>query len=209
MAVLRAANSRAFCAQIGQTLEGAAYVEDMDRLREVIGQPSPTGDWVLKRAFGFAGGQRRRAVGGVLDPSTRGFAERSFRAGEGLQVEPWLRRGRDFALHGYLQPGGTLLIGPLLGQRCDAMGRWQGSEHCAPDALAPAQLGKLRHELERSAAALHALGYFGPFGIDAYEYHDRHGLAAFQPRSEINARLSMGYPRELLEQALGGGAADE
>jgi hypothetical protein len=47
-------------------------------------------------------------------------------------------------------------------------------------------------EVERVATALHAAAYFGPFGIDAYEY--RVGVELrLNPRSEINARYSMGF----------------
>ena len=168
---------------------------------------------LLKRAFGFAGRERRRVIDGVLDASTAGFAERSFRAGEGLQVEPWVPRGRDFALHGYLSPNGRLLMGPLMRQHCDPMGRWrqsspadvgaEASESEREQVLAPAYRAQLEQELAASARALHGIGYFGPFGIDAFEYLNAAGKLAFQPRCEINARFSMGFPRSLLERALG------
>jgi hypothetical protein len=48
-------------------------------------------------------------------------------------------------------------------------------------------------EARRVGAALRANGYWGPFGIDAYEYRDKHGEGHFQPRSELNARYSMGF----------------
>jgi hypothetical protein len=40
--------------------------------------------------------------------------------------------------------------------------------------------------------SLHAAGYFGPFGIDAYRYRSgrEHGFCSL---SEINARFSMGF----------------
>ena len=43
------------------------------------------------------------------------------------------------------------------------------------------------------AGALLPAGYFGPFGVDAYTYRGRAGASVFQPRSEINARYSMGF----------------
>ena len=36
-------------------------------------------------------------------------------------------------------------------------------------------------------------GYFGPFGIDGFRYRDTDGHLRFNPRSEINARYSMGW----------------
>ena len=50
-----------------------------------------------------------------------------------------------------------------------------------------------RHGLERVAGALHAAGYFGPFGIDAYRYADAHGRTRWNPCGELNARYTMGY----------------
>jgi hypothetical protein len=47
----------------------------------------------------------------------------------------------------------------------------------------------LETETQRVGARLHAAGYFGPFGVDAFIYE-----GGFQPRSEINARFSMGFP---------------
>ena len=61
----------------------------------------------------------------------------------------------------------------------------------------------LAGEIEKTAAALHAAGYFGPFGIDAFRYRLPGGGEAFNPRCEINARFTMGYPRALLLAALG------
>jgi hypothetical protein len=47
---------------------------------------------------------------------------------------------------------------------------------------------------EGVAAALNAARYFGPFGVDAYTYRERpDGAIALQPRSEINARYTMGF----------------
>ncbi len=78
------------------------------------------------------------------------------------------------------------------------MGRWLHSAPAAVDALAPALTrDQVEQELTRSAQALHDIGYFGPFGIDAFEFETAQGALGFQPRCEINARFSMGYPREL------------
>ena len=201
LAILQRANHRAFCAELGQTLPCAAYVTSMAALEEVIRGGAPYQTFILKRAFGFAGRERRKAPAAGFDASTRGFAERSFQLGQGLQVEPWLTRDRDFALHGYVSFEGARVRGPLMRQHCDAMGRWERSERASEQDLDPALHRQLEEELERAAKGLHALGYFGPFGVDAFEYRDAAGRLAFQPRSEINASFSMGYPRELLESA--------
>jgi hypothetical protein len=200
--LLRKVNGRGFCAALGQTLPHASYVRDMEALEAAIRAPSPSGTFLLKRDFSFAGRERRQARGGLLDASTRGFAARSFERGEGMQVEPWLELAGDFALHGFLLARDRWLMGPLVTQVCDAQGRWVLSQLAARDALTAKERAALECELDRVAQALGDLGYVGPFGVDAYRYRDAHGALGFQPRSEINARFTMGYPRELLDRAL-------
>jgi hypothetical protein len=201
-AILAAVNSRAFCAALGQTLPGARYVRSMAELDAVVAAPSPSGAWLLKRDFAFAGRERRRVDAGGLDASTAGFAQRSFARGEGLQVEPLLARTDDLAQHGYLRRDGTLLVGPLMRQHCDARGVWQGSTELPPDERDDGDLAALAVSVYEVGRALGDAGYFGPFGVDAYHYRDADGTLQLQPRSELNARFSMGYPRALLEQAL-------
>ena len=207
ISLLAEVNARRFCAALGQTLPDAAYVQDMPQLLGVIARDASDG-WLLKRDFSFAGRERRRVLGGVLDRSTDGFARRSFARGQGLQVEPWLTRTHDFAQHGYVLPSGTLLLGAPMLQQCDARGVWQHSDALPDGALAPEERAQLSESVTRVGQALAAAGYFGPYGVDAFRYLTRAGARCFQPRSELNARFSMGYPRALLERALALGVAD-
>ena len=200
--VLARVNARSFCAALGQTLPDAAYVRDMPALLRVIARDVPDG-FLLKRDFSFAGRERRRVLHGVLDRSTEGFAQRSFARGQGLQVEPWLARTHDFAQHGYVCESGAVLVGAPMLQQCDARGVWQRSETLPDGALAAHERAQLADSLMRAGNALAAAGYFGPYGIDAFRYVGRDGAARFQPLCEVNARFSMGYPRALLERALG------
>jgi hypothetical protein len=200
-AVLRAVNDRGFCAELGHGLEGSCFARDMQTLERQLQRPSPTGRYVIKRAFTFAGREQRRVQNGVIDASTRGFCARSLAWGEGLQVEPWVERSADFSKHGYLTRGGALLIGPTREQRCDGLGRFLGMS--TSDArIAPDEEARLRAGIEQTASALTAAGYFGPFGIDGFRYRLAGGGEAFNPRCEINARFTMGYPRALLEDGL-------
>jgi len=52
------------------------------------------------------------------------------------------------------------------------------------------------------ADELHARGYRGPFGIDAYQYRDKSGRVALNPLSEINARMTFGHVARRLAEAL-------
>lgn len=202
--ILRRVSDRAFCAELGHGLPGAAFVRDMHALHAALQRPSFTGSHVIKRAFSFAGREQRRVHAGELDDSTRGFCERSFARGEGVQVEPWVSRLLDVSLHGYLTRSGDLLSGQPRTQRCDPMGRFIGMQ---PDALGLTLVERdaLHATLEETAGALETAGYFGPFGIDAFRYAGPDGEPRCNTRCEINARFTMGYPRELLLRGLAAG----
>jgi hypothetical protein len=200
LSVLRRASDRAFCASLGHGLEGSIFATDMGMLERHL-VSSPETRFVIKRAFSFAGREQRRVQGRALDASTRGFCARSFAQGEGVQVEPWVDRVVDFSRHGYLTRTGELLVGPVREQCVDAMGRFEGTR-VEPFQLTPHEDRTLRDALEQTAGALRALGYFGPFGLDGFRYRKADGNLAMNPRCEVNARFTMGYPRALLEQAL-------
>jgi hypothetical protein len=205
LATLRSVNDRAFSAELGQCLPGASFVRDLPALESRLAQASPTGYHVIKRAFSFAGREQRRVQRGVLDESTRGFCRRSFARSEGVQVEPWVERLADFSRHGYVSQSGQLHIGEPREQRCDPLGRFLGVSTTAGSVTAH-EAEMLAFELKRTAAALSAAGYFGPFGIDGFRYRLPDGSTGFNPRCEINARFTMGFPRALLLQVLRGPA---
>lgn len=205
--VLRRVNDRRFCAELGHGLEGACFADDLAALEAQLCLPSFSGSYVIKRAFSFAGREQRRVHEGVLDDSTRGFCLRSFARSEGLQIEPWVTRLLDFSRHGYLTRTGALLMGSTREQRCDPMGRFLGMSMRAP-ALDPHEEQSVTRALQETAAALSDAGYFGPFGIDGFRYLDAGHRPALDPRCEINARLTMGYPRDLLLKGLALDAAD-
>lgn len=199
--VLRAVNHRRFSADLGQTLPGARFVRSIEELEEVIAGSSPTGRFLAKRPFGFAGRGRRvlQAIVpnagriGAEDPA-QPFLEASLRTGEGLQVEPLVERAGDFGLHGFVARSGEVTFGAVTRQVCDASGAWKGSLRADPGDLSAEERRALEVEADRAAGALRAAGYFGPFGIDAFRWIDESGRARWNPRCEINARYSMGWP---------------
>lgn len=181
-AVLRLVNGRGFSASLGQTLPGARFCTTLDEIAATLARPPPIGrGWRAKRAHGMAGrGQRR------IDAPTE--ADHAFFASAlaegGLQLEPQLTIVRELGQHGMLAPDGRLALGTAVLQTCDANGQWLATTPAPDDEHA----GALADEARRVARALHEAGYFGPFGIDAFVHAD--GL---NPRSEINARYSMGF----------------
>ncbi len=178
--VLRAVNSRRFNAELGQTLPGARFGTEVP----------PHGTWLLKRPFGYAGRGRRRVHGSKLTPEDLAFIAAS---NEGLQIEPLVDRVADFALHGMLHEDGAFQLGLPTVQVLDAYGAWQSSRLADDDELRADERDSLFTEATRAARALHTAGYFGPFNLDAFRWRDAHGALHFQPRSEINARYSMGW----------------
>lgn len=191
--VLRRVNHRRFSAELGETLPGARFVATRAELDAALALPSPTGRFLLKRPFGFAG-RGRRAIGpGAPDEAETRWIEASLSRGEGLQIEPLVDRVADFALHGHLGTTGNLAIGEATVQRCDPSGAWHGSARAAPGELAEGEMRALAAAIEEAAAALRSAGYFGPFGVDAFRWRDASGASRFNPRCEINARYSMGW----------------
>ncbi|MFO0761627.1 MAG: hypothetical protein U0359_34615 [Byssovorax sp.] len=193
LGVLRRVTHRAFAASLGQTLPGACFVTALDEAERALALPSPTGTWLCKRAFGFAGRGKRRIGSGPLAAPDRAWVKASLGEGMGLQIEPLVQRALDMGLHGFVDRGGALTLGAPTVQQIDASGQWRGSERAAAGLLAREEEDALVRAAEQGAAALREAGYFGPFGVDAFRWIDEHGRARFQPRSEINARYSMGW----------------
>ena len=191
--ILARVNSRAFASSLGATLPGGEFCRNPAHAEGKLAQPPPLGHaWRVKRAFSMAGrGQR------VIDPSAitehdRAFVRRSTAQG-GVQVEPDVAILDEFGLHGLLAADGTYELGALVRQRCDGHGAWLSSERVVDLAALGDVPDRLLDEGRRVAQALARAGYFGPFGVDAYTYRDGDGAIRLQPRSEINARYSMGF----------------
>lgn len=185
--ILRRVNGRAFCAELGQTLPGAAFVTGVDDAIAIVAAPPPVGrQWRAKRAFGMAGrGQRPIAVGAPSEADAQFLAASIARDG-GIQLEPEVEIVREVGMHALLAQDGDVRIGPVVEQLCDATGQWLSSFATSEE------LPDLVAEMRRVAESLHSAGYFGPFGVDAYFYRSDSAVA-FQQRSEINARYSMGF----------------
>ena len=99
----------------------------------------------------------------------------------------------ELAIHGFIAEKGAIRIGRLVRQICDPRGAWLATSPLDdPAALGDAAI-RAPDEAARVGRALVDAGYFGPFGVDAYLYRDARGQTSLQPRSEINARFSMGY----------------
>ena len=148
----------------------------------------------MKRAFGMTGRGQRFVVPGAVSQADAAFVKAGLAEG-GVQIEPNLVIVDEYAIHGMLDQAGSLRLGSIVKQRCDERGAWVATERLTQDGAASfASFGRLLdEEVQRVVVALSSEGYFGPFGIDAYTYRDRDGTVELQPRSEINARYTMGF----------------
>lgn len=187
-AVLRHVNSRKFSAQLGSGPPGTRWVGHEDELRRAL---HASDSWLLRAAHGFAGRGRWPATHG--DAETMQFARAAFARDGGLELSPRVAIQAEYALHGFVTTTGTLTLGVPTVSHVDAQGQWRRVSRVKSE-LSPAEDQALAAAAEESGRALHAAGYFGPFGIDAFRYVDARGLA-FCPRSEINARYTMAWGR--------------
>jgi hypothetical protein len=197
--VLRRVNHRRFAHVLGQALPTAGWAENREQLTSLLAatdalrQVSRDFCWLVKRPLGYAGRGRKKLRPGEITEEERSWLEASLRTGEGLQVEPLVSREMDCALHGWLAEDGQCTFGLPTIQHLDATGAWQSTERASSGALTDQELETLTQESRRTAEALHAEGYFGPFGLDAFRWRAPDGRLHFQPRSEVNARYSMGW----------------
>lgn len=191
--VLRRVNHRAFNAALGQTLPGAAWI-DAARQLESLAAAHPGRHWLLKRPFGFSGRHRLRCRLPARTPHEQRWIDASFRDGDGLQVEPWVRRQLDCVVHGWCAPDGTVRHGEPCVQECDARGAWRSTRPATSQDISNDEVHLLQRAAGEVARALLASGYFGPFGVDAFRWQETDGSVHWNPRSDINARYTMGWP---------------
>lgn len=183
--ILRVANSRRFSAALGAGPAGTRWVESEDDARHVLA----TGDhFLLRTAHGFAG--RGRWFGQRDDPTTLRFIQNALDKDGGLEIAPRVSIELEVAMHGFLAADGALTLGRPTRSHVDAQGQWRRTSMLR-DELSVAELDALADATERAATALRTLGYFGPFGVDAFRARE----AGFCPLSEINARYTMAWGR--------------
>jgi hypothetical protein len=196
--ILRRVNSRAFASSLGTTLTAAAFVGTLDLALSVLRGEPPIGNaWRVKHPFGMAGRNQR-----IVSPKSRDELDTAFvRSGlalGGVQIEPNVAVEEEYAVHGLIAEDGSHRIGAVVRQRCNARGAWIATETEIEPLSSPGEsLGDVPHRIAEEgrhvARALFEAGFFGPFGVDAFTYRDRAGGLRLQPRSEINARYTMGF----------------
>lgn len=197
---LRRANDRAWTVALADPSLGRRFVTLADDWQRLLVEERPaTGAWRLKRRFGFAGRGQRRLRAAPSADDLRWIAA-SLRQG-GLLCEAELPVVEEFSIHGYVDPG-ELLVGSPVRFSTDAFG--------APAGHAALALGRgdlassLEQAATRVASHLVRLGYFGPFGVDAFRWRSAAG-SVLNPVSDVNARFTLAWSTgmgKLRERAL-------
>lgn len=186
--VLRQANHRRWLARLQPELLERCFVGPEDDWRRLLDVTSPSGAWRLKRCYGFAGRAQRRVVPPFSPDDLRWISD-SLRQG-GFLREAEVTVLEEYSLHGYVDVD-DLRLGQPVRFATDAFG--------APIRTAePASLAKSMHtELERAARRvgrhLKELGYFGPFGVDAFTWQASPTAVALNAISDVNARFTLAW----------------
>lgn len=190
--ILQKANHRSFCHSLPDRLPSSALATSVDDITRAIRNPNAESGWFLRRPFGFAGRGRKR-IAHDLSSDIVAWLDATFRKGECIEVVPIVERVLDVSQHAFLTRSGTLTAGELTVQQCDAHGAWLSTRRCDAGEVDIATVRAMRATLDLVGERLHALGYFGPFGIDGFLWRSTDGDVALHACSDVNARYSMGW----------------
>jgi len=201
-----AVNDRRFAAEIaarqGWTLPGSAMLFSIWAVENHVaaggGDAAPRGRWVVRSPLSAAGRARVFGSGRTVDPSVLRRLVRLLNAQDSVLFEPWMERTEDVSATGRITDDGPEEIRSHR-LHVDDQGQFRGvtidPAFEPPDGL---------EEAARVVGdALHARGYRGPFGIDAWRGRDADGAEIFQPLSEINAWLTFGHVTRKFAERIG------
>lgn len=207
-------HSKAFAAELALewdlAVPGTRVLSSLAELPEALSSYSPSQGWVAKRAWSVAGRGALRKRGPTLTESDRGWFRRALQHGPVI-LQQWLDRSLDFSAVCELSRAGETHVHGLTSMITT------GTTYVAtvledPPQKRPRSSPDWRSAMNSTAhsvgAALHEIGYFGPFGVDGLATND----GRVYPLIEINARLTMGrvalelakkFPRTKAFQVMG------
>lgn len=197
--IARAASDRrlahAIAAELGVAVPGTTTITTVDQLRAHLAaggaDASPSGAWVVKAPVTAAGRERVKRHGRDLEPAVATRVARLCAQHGALVFEPWLDRIADVAIGGLVTGAARARLLPPHRPWCDAAGVVRGIVVDDGAGLEPAWRAELERVATAVAARLGALGYRGPFVVDALVHRTATG-PRLHPLVEINPRLTFG-----------------
>ena len=193
----RAANDRRLALAVSAAHDAALPGERVIASADEIDLPGP---WVCKAPWTAAGRDRCRGTGAPTAEQRARIGRLLARSGA-LVLEPWCDRIVDAGVCARVAVDGAVTAHPPHTLIANARGGFLGID-LSPPALEPAERARLSELVAAAGAALAALGYAGPFAVDAFAYRDG-ARRRFRPLCEINARLSFGWIARALADRLG------
>jgi len=197
--ILREVNARPFAARLRTEHAPGSFekfvVASLDEALARLALPASLG-WLVRRSFGAAGRGRRRLRSGRPDDGELAWLVASLRTGP-LVIEPWVEVTREYTRSGWIAPDGSVSISAPCLQTVAPSGAWTGTERDEARDVSREDDLRLAEMFERAGRELARVGYFGPFGIDAYRHRTPGGGEALNPLSEINARFTMDWATAL------------
>ena len=113
--VLQRVASRVFSAELGLGLRGARLATSAEEVAAVVRESPPSGSWLLRRVFGFAGKGRLLVRPGELTSDAMRFVMRALEL-RAVLVEPWVDIELDVSIHGFLAPDRVTLGVPTIAE---------------------------------------------------------------------------------------------
>lgn len=147
---------------------------------------------VVKPQISHAGRNRIFVDTLALNDQQQGWLKK--RIDDGLYVEPWVVRQQEWSVQynipspdcGSAAPqfvGVTQLLN-------DSEGRYAGNILLATETIP--NLTLIKQQAEVICTNAQAAGYWGPVGIDSFQFHDSSGNEGLRLCNDINARFTMG-----------------
>lgn len=192
----KAANDRRL-AHAMVPLAGSRVVATID---DAIATTSALGRWVTKAPWTTAGRDRCHGEGAPTEEQRTRLSRLIAKFGA-LVVEPWMDRLFDVGLCARvdeLRPSKHeadpfyVTLGDAHSLITDARGTFLGID-LAPPPLSSEESTQLGVTAREVGARLAAIGFRGPFAIDAFAYRDTDGERRLHSLCEINARFTFGH----------------